>query len=233
MQMSSGSGEVLARAAGEQVFLGAQLRFVTARLLPELEDQLLGVLLEGLGQAERYEDAEQGERAEEDHHWEVVGEAEIDDFGGEDDYPFSHEGYNTGADHSGLSGENLVLIDIEDGELEGNGQLEEEDKRQYDDLYVVLDLLTAALLPDEDQHECTGPRHCEAYSRDNFSPRFRDHKLRSHVGCNLGEPDGESVDVEIELELIEHEAGGVEAEADDAEEEDEEDGGVAGGGVLE
>ena len=59
MQMSSGSGEVLARAAGEQVFLGAQLRFVPAGLLPELEDQLLGVLLEGLGEAERYEDAEQ------------------------------------------------------------------------------------------------------------------------------------------------------------------------------
>ena len=88
-------------------------------------------------------------------------------------------------------------------------------------MYIILDFLATTLLPHKDQHESTGASHSKAHSRNYFPPGFGDDEIGGDISCNLGQSDGESIDEEVELELIEHEAGRIEAEADDAEEENE------------
>ncbi len=80
MQMNSRGGDFFTRATGQQVFIRAYFGFVLAALLSELQNQLFGFFLIGFRQAERNDYAEKGERAEENHHWEIIGKAQIDDF---------------------------------------------------------------------------------------------------------------------------------------------------------
>lgn len=147
--------------------------------------------------------------------------AQIDNFRGKNDSSFSHECNNTGANYSSLCREYFILVDIEDGEFKGNGQFEHEDEHKNDYLNMILYILPTALLPNEDQHQCAGTGNGKANNCDDFSPCFRNDKVRGDIGSQLRYSYSESIDVDIEFEFIKHEAGCIKAEANGAEEKDE------------
>lgn len=205
-----------------------------AALLSEFQDQLLWYLLEGFWHLELDEEAESGETGKDDHHGEVLLETKVKDLLCEDHHSFSDERDDTSADDSCLGWIYLILIDVEDGELDRDGQLEEEDEDQDDDLLASVSLtIVSALVPQEDQHQSAEPSNTKTDIGQQFPFELLHNEETSDVCDDLRNSDRQSVDVDIELELIQHQRRCIEAEADSTEEYAQINGDLARGFVLE
>ena len=138
-------------------------------------------------------------------------DAGVDDDGSNSDGDSSHSSNKSSSQNSDLSWVQLIEIDVEIGVFEWNGESEEKYECKDSNTVPNIDLfLYFSLLPDEDEGHGADESEEEASIGSCSSFDSGDHDITERIGYNFWDSNNQSIDIEAEVKLIEHQSWGIE-----------------------